>query len=240
MSFLACLLLPAASPALGGPAGFHGDGEIYYEVCHTSYQPTLLMHYFIKGDKLRIDWADFEEGNQQDIQLRDVLESAIMDFHLKKMWILDPQKKSYMILDFPVEKEKGESFTFSDQAFAPLLVAKTPVPVVKGTLQKGDISASVWLATEMGPFLGFQIPPESLQKASPEVQEQVHDGLFPIRMEFKNPKAHQYLYMIAMKIKAGTPKDELFQVPKDYQKGEPPPVPDKDKDRFFKSMVPNP
>ncbi len=215
---------------------FTGDGEIYYEVCYTSYQPTMLMRYNIKGNKLRIDWANFDPSDSQNINIQDVQESAIMDFGLNKMWILEPQNQYYMESDIPASKEKGAALTFAERPTS-LLISKTPVPVVEGKMKEGDISASLWLATEMGPFLGYAKPLAGLKNIPTDIQDQIHDGLFPVRMEFKNPKAHQYIYMNAMKIVAGSPDDKLFGDSRELQRTKDGKKCKTEEDRFFKSKV---
>jgi len=121
--------------SLPGPNPTPFQGEIFYNIVHTSFEPAIHMHYIIKGRKIRMDLVEIDENDPTQTKILKVLES------------------SFVTLPDPLDKtdrgkiqaeEKGKNFLFEEPAAAEgFQAASTPKALAASNREKTAEGAAV-------------------------------------------------------------------------------------------------
>lgn len=95
---LAAALLASTSPSPAAPpAPGPFEGEIFYDVVYTSYEPPIHLRYTIKGTQVRFDWVEVDEKDPARTRVLKVKESSFVDWSdPKKGWIEERENNIHL------------------------------------------------------------------------------------------------------------------------------------------------
>ena len=209
MRFLLGLTLLLASGLARAAGNF--EGEVDMKMTRPNSDKTMMMQYFVKGNKMRTQ-MEGKEGMSG---------GGIFDWQSHEMIILMDKQKMYMVSDLHPEK-----FTYGkDHHFKMTKTGKT-LDILGYTCREYDYesdnnSGKVWLASGIGNWWASEMAAQS-EKLSSEQKSMVNlvvaQKLFPMKWETNDKSGKVMGDGEVVKIEKKSLSSSLFEVPADYKK----------------------
>lgn len=217
--FLAAALLGATS--LSAKAF---EGTVKYQSSSSKGKAGPVLSLALKGDKMRME-SDAKGGQG----------AAIMDTKAKKMIVLMPEQKQYMVqkLDVEASQAKGKPTGSLKKTGRSETIAGYKAD--EWAYVSEGRTSTLWGTTELGAFMGAMGSGPKGQQADIQIPAELKDkGFFPLRMV--SAKGGKEGKLEAIEVKPGKLDAALFEAPAGYTEMKMPAMPPKAMEQMKEAM----
>lgn len=208
------LLLVGLAAALQAK-GF--EGELRYELRTPKGKQPTEMTYWVKGDKIRYEWAGKSKKEGA---------AGIIDGKKRVMVMLLPEQKSYMEWSLDKMKESAEQMQPKEKKKPEFHKTGRKETILgyaceEWLMEHEHGTSEIWATKELGRFMGFGSRGGKDGSSLWETEASAK-GLFPLKMVHKDLNGKETSTMTATKAEQKSVPDASFAVPAGYRKMETP------------------
>ena len=212
IKFALILLFFALSALSARPAPAAQDFEGTVRMKLTTEKSTMIIDYFIKGPKARMEM----EPEKKDEKAHKIV--SILDSGARKMTVLMPQQKKYMVMEWnPLDarnlKGKKPGMEFKKTGKTESILGYRCEQWL-GTDEKREIEA--WTTPGLGRFAGLGGGPSDSGLGDLEKQ-MLKEGAFPLRMIDREISGKERTRLEAVSAERKSLAASLFEPPPDFE-----------------------